>query len=635
MPQILLTSLADALGGPVPVGAKLTATATRARSAGDTVVANRPVKVDLSGGVPETPLLLDATGPGWCWHLRLTFADSGIVVVRWVSVPSDGPVEWADLVDVDPATLLPSESAVAAWTAAVGQVAAILADTAVARDGAVTAQGLSEAARDAAVLARGISEIARDGAVVAQGASEAARGTAVAASTTATTKATEAFNSAAAAEAAKLAAQAVPTTNDTVMAAVAADPASAFSMQQSATIATAVDGMRNQSTVLPVSNRVGFAGDSITNASGATSNNGFVHLVRYIAGTRLVDQVIHVYATGGYTSAQVLATHIPVACAGDAGVIHLAVGTNDGGGSVTVAEFGANVQAAYDQIVAAGKKMSVSLIPPRGVGATDAWRRDRAAFNEWLSQWAQLRGVPVADTSTLVDPTTGHLNAIYDSGDGTHPNDAGHAKIAEAVAAAVVRVLPVPAHRQVKSPSVNLAAGGAMDGAVTGGLPAGWAEIAGGTGTAPVYTTIADTTGTLHEGKWLQMAFDATAAGGKRTVRHGIGTLNADFAVGDQLEFAVTLQVEDVTGLLPAIRAKTAKIRVIMLSTSNTEHGVPSLPAMSSPIIGSVAYRVAAPNTTYPSFAVEVTLPTGVSAKVRIGQVLVRNLTKLGITKAI
>lgn len=175
MAEILLSTLADALGGPVVADATFTATATRARAVGDGVVANKTITVPVVQGVPSEPILLDQSGVDWCWRLRVVFPSIGVRIDRTVAVPDVPSVEWADLVDVDPATLLPAESAVPAWTAAVGQVSAILADTAVARDGAVVAQGLSEAARDAAVIARGISEIARDGAVVAQGASEEAR----------------------------------------------------------------------------------------------------------------------------------------------------------------------------------------------------------------------------------------------------------------------------------------------------------------------------------------------------------------------------------------------------------------------------------------------------------------------------
>ena len=128
--------------------------------------------VELANGSAMVPL--SESGVAQAWHIRATGVSG--VAQWWKAVPSgSGDVNFLDLVDVDPSTFIPSDSSVPAWTAAVGQVAAVLADTETARDGAVTAQGLSEAARDAAVIARGIAEIARDGAVVAQGASEDAR----------------------------------------------------------------------------------------------------------------------------------------------------------------------------------------------------------------------------------------------------------------------------------------------------------------------------------------------------------------------------------------------------------------------------------------------------------------------------
>ena len=175
MAKILLSTLMDALGGPVPVDAVLTFTATRSRASGAVVVANGTVTVRIVAGVPTEDVDLVPSGVDWAYKATLSVSSIGRRIDRTVAVPDVPSVEWADLVDVDPATLLPAESAVPAWTAAVGQVAAVLADTETARDGAVTAQGLSESARDAAVLARGIAEIARDGAVVAQGASEDAR----------------------------------------------------------------------------------------------------------------------------------------------------------------------------------------------------------------------------------------------------------------------------------------------------------------------------------------------------------------------------------------------------------------------------------------------------------------------------
>jgi len=404
-----------------------------------------------------------------------------------------------------------------------------------------------------------------------------------------------------------------------------ADPTSDVGASLSDTFAT--QGPLPQST-----NIVGFAGDSITNASGASSNRGFVHLVRWIAGTRNVDQVIRVYATGGYTSAQVLATHIPSAVAGDAAVIHIQVGTNDAGTTVSVATFAANVTAMYDALRAAGKRMTIGLVPPRASGATTLWRQDRGAYNEWISRWAPLNGIPVADLRGLAD-SSGDLAAGYDSGDGTHPNDAGHAIIAAAVSTAVLSVLPTQPHRPSRAPDVNLMPLTATPSTTAAGMPSGWSEIPGGTGTAPTYYTIADTGGTLKEGTWAQMEFNATV-GGTRSFKHGgiQNTVGWSSASGDQIEGRFTVEFEDVSGFTAALVAGTATIRLLIYNSANGPQ-VEVTPTIAAIIGKRHAYRFTAPTTTYPSMGITVTLPAGVHVKVRLGELQWVNLTGLGITK--
>lgn len=418
-----------------------------------------------------------------------------------------------------------------------------------------------------------------------------------------------------------------PAVTDADMATILADPASASAAQLNELIP-----LPTQTPLPQQTNVVGFCGDSITNAAGASSNRGYVFLVRWVAGSRVVDQVPKIYATGGYTSAQVLATHVPSACAEvNLAVVHFAAGTNDAGTSVTAAQFGANVQAAYDLIVAAGKRMTISLIPPRGSGATAQWRRDRAAYNEWISRWAPLHGVPIADTSALVDPATGHLRADCDSGDGTHPNDLGHALIAQAVAGAVALALPKQPHRQIKAPDVNFALYGAPT-AIASALPTGWSEISGGTGTAPVYSTVVDTTGTLKEGVWVQMDWDATT-GGTRTFRTGSITKGTGWSPADQIEACVTLQVEDVNGFNEAVASGTASVRPVILTTANTVHTGMVAQGMRAVPGTHQAYRFPAPDTTSPAIGIEVTVPNGVHVKVRAAEVAWFNLTALGVTK--
>lgn len=125
MAQILLTTLADALGGAVPTTAVLEAQASRARSAGATVTAPKRVVVRITDGVPDAPVELDASGADWYWKITVNFPTAGAYVTRYVAVPSHD-VEWADLVDIDRATMQPDPGAVPAWTVAVAQVQALI-----------------------------------------------------------------------------------------------------------------------------------------------------------------------------------------------------------------------------------------------------------------------------------------------------------------------------------------------------------------------------------------------------------------------------------------------------------------------------------------------------------------------------
>lgn len=398
----------------------------------------------------------------------------------------------------------------------------------------------------------------------------------------------------------------------------------------SATSAALRAAYLSQKNITPPSNIVAFCGDSITADTGASvAANGYKHVVPWVLGTQQMDQIWRAFATGGYTSAQVLTTHIPSACVSDAGVVHFAAGTNDADTGVTVTQFMANVIAAYNLIRASGKLMSISHIPPRPSAATAQWRKDRAAYNDAISRWAARVGVPIADTSVLADPATGYMNASYQF-DTTHPNDLGHAKLAEAVAVAVGKLLVPQGYRMPKSPDVNLLTNPVMGTTPAAGMPLNWAETSGGTGDAPSYATVADTSGLLQQGLWLQMDWNAATTGGVRTVSGGGPTLNTNFAANDLFEFGLLMQVVDLGGFQTAVEAGTASVQVIETNTSGgLQAGL--LPAVRTLKLGRLAFRIAAPNTTFPGIAVKVTIPSGVHVQVRWGEAMIRNLTALGL----
>jgi len=64
----------------------------------------------------NTILQLTPNDLKWCWKITVESADQGYSLTRYVNVPAGTPIDWEDLVDVDPLTMLvnPSLTAVQA-----------------------------------------------------------------------------------------------------------------------------------------------------------------------------------------------------------------------------------------------------------------------------------------------------------------------------------------------------------------------------------------------------------------------------------------------------------------------------------------------------------------------------------------
>lgn len=95
---------------------------SRRHAVSDFVVLPESFQVALVAGVADVPL--EASGPDWCWQVN---APDGM---RNVAVPvSATPVNYDDLVDVDPSTFLPSVAPAAAWNQALSDSIAGLSST--------------------------------------------------------------------------------------------------------------------------------------------------------------------------------------------------------------------------------------------------------------------------------------------------------------------------------------------------------------------------------------------------------------------------------------------------------------------------------------------------------------------------
>jgi hypothetical protein len=82
---------------------------------GTVVTTTAEYEVPLNG-TALTVIAMAATMPSWCWQVREALHGGG-GITRIVAVPADSgaPIEYGDLVDVDPTTLSPNSVPEAAW----------------------------------------------------------------------------------------------------------------------------------------------------------------------------------------------------------------------------------------------------------------------------------------------------------------------------------------------------------------------------------------------------------------------------------------------------------------------------------------------------------------------------------------
>lgn len=115
-----MTLVHVALSGPSADGAlapsrgMLQFTPTDRRTVGDVTVLPSPFHATLVAGVVDVDLA--PTGPGWAWRIDEYIAGIPGRTI-YVNVPATGPVNYADLVQVDPATLAPEATPGPAWAA--------------------------------------------------------------------------------------------------------------------------------------------------------------------------------------------------------------------------------------------------------------------------------------------------------------------------------------------------------------------------------------------------------------------------------------------------------------------------------------------------------------------------------------
>lgn len=122
MTVINLTTLASGLGAPAATDAWVQCTPwsgsrPAVRVSGEQVIVSDTASVRVTLGVPQEALDLEANDSTWCWKILTYTTSPSARLTRYVNVPASGPVDFEDLVDVDPATFEPTDDNLAAWEA--------------------------------------------------------------------------------------------------------------------------------------------------------------------------------------------------------------------------------------------------------------------------------------------------------------------------------------------------------------------------------------------------------------------------------------------------------------------------------------------------------------------------------------
>lgn len=384
-----------------------------------------------------------------------------------------------------------------------------------------------------------------------------------------------------------------------------------------------------------------FGGDSVTNGSSASN---FVYSYSrqacHMAGTLYAASDSIEGGTSGYTSTQLLAYLPTLLSTYTPDAVHLQIGTNDSGASVALSTYSANITAMAALVKAAGKQLTIGTVPPRGSGSAQlaASRPFIAAYNMWLRMWAPGAGVELAEVhGALADPTTGDYLSTYDSGDGVHPNDAGHREIARVVSAAMLRATSSYRPSLVNAVStLNLVVNPLM---VTAGTDPTSSTSAVASGTAPTRSIVADASGVLPAGQWAQvdLTAGATSAFGREFALSSGG-----WAVGDVLGLTGLMQVEDVTGSGAwdaAVAAGTASVSVSVINQAAAalrswgDRCAGRVLSAGIYNIGPFFTTLTIPvGTTGMTYRYQLNLPNGLHVKARFGCLGAFNLTTLGIS---
>lgn len=392
-----------------------------------------------------------------------------------------------------------------------------------------------------------------------------------------------------------------------------------------------------------------YEGDSITFGSGATFGQHYPYRMSALLGSVGMAPLPGVgnaaaaappaaylsvnQGIAGQTSTQIVGRLASdIAAAGRVDGVTLLAGTNDvkGAAAGLVATWQGNIKQAAAICRQLGIPLAVGTIPPlRGTSQTTAARQRIFAMNLWLQQWGPRNGVQIAHVfRALADPTTGDMLAAYDSGDGTHPNNAGHLLIATAFATALTPILPSPVG-VLSTKGAGIVSNPLMTGGSGTTLPSGWSELTTNSAGTSVYSSQAQS-GSLVAGQWLQMDLDGTAAACLRVVSTNTFTLSPNLTPGGLAMIVAQVEVTDVAGYAASAAAGNSFWAVTAGDSGGTTQYA-TAPGVGVVTAGPIFVPFLVPSgvtSTLLKFSAKA--DTGVHAKFRLGCADIIDLSSLG-----
>jgi len=317
-------------------------------------------------------------------------------------------------------------------------------------------------------------------------------------------------------------------------------------------------------------NLIGALGDSrLHNAGvgGVSENRGPLHWACMMSGQRLTFSTAYNFGVGGYTTADIVANTLDLACMSLPSSMFVLCGTNDRT-SLTLAQTIANIETIVTKLVNSGKDVYIMAELPRGDTTNTSYRYSAAQLaahvmvREYILNMRGRNNVFVCDAwndTAVRTSTTGDIQ-LGITIDGLHPNAKGAYLAGKCIAAQIIARHPIaPSFTPVSNsqPNIWINANPILDGTAGNVVSAsGGSGVMATSWTSGVGSTVGGITRTYSkttEG-YQQIVIGGTAGGSnpyadviRQTGLNSIITANSYvYAVG---ELSVAAGQTNITGI--------------------------------------------------------------------------------------